>query len=126
LNEASLSRDLVETLGAYLQGSVVFKHNEQVTGGLPDLSVTFRGSTVWLEVKFIVCGEIIDRDLQWITARKLAKHGKCFYVLYVMDEGAKSIWIVAPKDLDEWANKRVKYIDGHDHMGVAKFVEEVA
>ena len=51
MTEANLSKNLVLALKKRMPGSVVFKHNDRITAGIPDISVTWRGRTVWIEVK---------------------------------------------------------------------------
>jgi len=52
LNEATIVKDLERALRAEMPGCAVQKHNDASTAGVPDLSVTWRGRTAWLEVKY--------------------------------------------------------------------------
>ena len=51
MNEAGLKGQLAKSLRAELPGAVVYRHEDSFTAGIPDLSVTWRGRTVWVEVK---------------------------------------------------------------------------
>ena len=52
--ESDLKRGLVKALRK-IPGAVVYRHEDQFTAGMPDISITKRGRVVWIEVKF-------DRD----------------------------------------------------------------
>lgn len=52
MDEAYLKRRLVETIRKEMPGAVVYRHEDTFTAGIPDISVTWRGSTTWIEVKF--------------------------------------------------------------------------
>lgn len=60
-----LKRDL-----AAATGGLVLKHADRFTGGIPDLSVTVRGVTTWIEVK--VDGNVAT-PLQLWTMRQLGR-----------------------------------------------------
>jgi len=51
MNEATCKAALCKLLRATLPGAVVYRHEDQFTAGIPDISVTWRGRTVWVEVK---------------------------------------------------------------------------
>ncbi len=87
-------RELVKVLATDLEDAVVLKHADQVTSGIPDLSVTWSGLTFWIEVKR---GSTIEaRGIQVLTATRLARQGHCFFVLY----GEDSTSIFTPKGVD--------------------------
>lgn len=52
MDEAYLKRKLVEAIRKEMPGAVVYRHEDTFTAGIPDISVTWRGSTSWIEVKF--------------------------------------------------------------------------
>lgn len=80
-----------------LRGAVIFKHAETLTSGIPDLSVSIRG-TSWIEVKYLRRGkrlkDIVKSPLQVITAGKLAFacYGKCWFVVYEDSPKRTVIW----------------------------------
>jgi hypothetical protein len=45
-------KGLERALQVAMPGCAVLKHNDASTAGIPDLSVTWRGKTAWIEVKF--------------------------------------------------------------------------
>jgi len=52
VNEATLVKELEKALKTEMPGCAVQKHNDASTAGIPDLSVTWRGRTAWVEVKY--------------------------------------------------------------------------
>jgi len=53
VTESEYTRKLVKKLRRRLPKSVIFKFNDRLTGGIPDLSVTLNGLTTWLEAKHL-------------------------------------------------------------------------
>jgi hypothetical protein len=53
MNEATVKRSLVRVLRERVdaRGGVVYRHEDIFTGGIPDVSVSLNGGTVWAEVK---------------------------------------------------------------------------
>lgn len=78
--EGQLTQELVRALRKKLPNSVVFKHADGITYGIPDISVTWLGSTTWLEVKR---GRVEGRIIQNRTLQNLEEQGNAFYILYV-------------------------------------------
>jgi len=52
VNEATCKAGLAKTLRTLRPDAVVYRHEDQFTAGIPDLSVTAYGCTVWVEVKY--------------------------------------------------------------------------
>lgn len=119
MNEASLSRTLCQRLRRELPGAVVFKHNDLSTAGVPDISVTWGGITVWLEVKR---GErITGRGVQRETMRRLMQVGRAYYVHF-------SPWFTwvgyISLELDEHL-ECVRSAKRHDYALVVEWVRSV-
>lgn len=51
MTEAQCKAALCKVLRAELPGGVVFRHEDAWTGGIPDISISNNGLTVWVEVK---------------------------------------------------------------------------
>ena len=94
--ERDFQRKLLSALKKHpaLGGAVIFKHNDYMTAGVPDVSITLNGATTWFELKVhpntptklqahfleklkprsmvvtlmpsgqVYCGEIATRDLE--------------------------------------------------------------
>lgn len=82
MTEAQFTRALVHDLRQVLDRTVIFKHNDRLTAGVPDLSVTYHGRTTWLEVKHLPRLRAVEGFIsinprhvvpliQWETLRRL-------------------------------------------------------
>jgi hypothetical protein len=72
MTEATLVGALIGALKKEMPGCCVLKHNDGSTAGIPDLSVTYRGRTAWIEVKFTRPGSPGRiSELQRLTLRRL-------------------------------------------------------
>jgi len=84
------NRELVRLLREALPRGVTYKHNDMSTKGIPDISVTYRARTIWIEGKFEDDTARIDGGcltisptnidgLQWETLRKMGNGYLCIY-----------------------------------------------
>lgn len=122
MNEADLKRALKKTVERELVSSVVFSHWDRVNV-VPDLSVTWNGHTIWLELKKVVNGKIIDRKIQRRMMTRLWESGhNAWYILYSEFNYERDTYVVSPDKLDsymqDYAMKSVNF-DHHvviDHL----------
>ncbi len=70
-------------------GAVVFRHEDILTAGIPDISITCWRSTLWVEAKDIA-GELTAGQL-W-NLRLLSRVGYALVVVF----GTKVIWVAHP------------------------------
>lgn len=94
MTEATLTRELLKVLERKLPGAVVIKHADRFTAGIPDASLTWAGTTSWLEVKYVrrnllrtgdVCLAPLRRQfptIQLIMMERLAAAGSAVYLVY--------------------------------------------
>ena len=93
MTEATLTRELLRVLERKLSGSIVIKHADRFRIGVPDASVTWDGTTSWLEVKYVRRGFREDRratrlslrqfpTAQLVTMESLAAAGSAVYLIY--------------------------------------------
>ena len=88
MTEATLTRELLRVLERKLSGAVVIKHADRFTVGIPDASVTWAGTTSWLEVKLIRRRRraTLPRSqfpmIQLLTMDRLAAAGSALYLIY--------------------------------------------
>jgi len=120
MNEASISRSLVKALND-LPGAIVLRFSGAFVAGIPDIAVIWNGKTTWLEVKLIKSHGIIDRGIQRLMLQKLALQGSAFYVIYAA-RGDKQVFVVEPKNLENWETLSVYCSEGFDHKSVANFI----
>ena len=117
--ERQYVRELRKILAVDLENAVILKHADQVTSGIPDLSVTWNGSTFWIEVKR---GSTIKaRGIQVFTAARLAKQGHCFFVLYSED----STSIFTPEQVEAKLSPEM-ICPGTDHHAVAVYIRNLS
>jgi hypothetical protein len=119
MDEAKLKADLVQVFNS-VPGVLCLGHNDHVKAGIPDLSVTCRGFTSWLEIKK---SPVKSRTMQRTRMLQLAEYGSAFYVIYDFNRvyGSWTTYIVDPKDLDEWMVKGRSF-SGIGHEFVANFI----
>jgi len=86
VNEATLKSALVHLGRQTLPGHVLLRHEDKMTAGIPDISVTGHGRTLWIEVKF---GVITGRGIQAMTMERLAQYGMAVYVVYALSGGVE-------------------------------------
>lgn len=133
MNEATLKQALCQDLRT-LTKSVVLRHEDVFRAGNPDISVTWSGLTVWLEVKYDTKTRRMEsRGIQNLTCRQLALAGWCFYVIYE-DLEEKQTLIVDPENFENgrivnrdfnkyWGQGIAK---GFSHSSVTNFIRNLA
>jgi hypothetical protein len=98
MTERTLTTALKNALRTAMPGAVVIKHHDAITAGVPDLSVTWRGTTTWLEVKFLN-PRLLKRPLQHQVMLSLEREGSALYVLYLARPFPHSV-ICLPSQVD--------------------------
>jgi hypothetical protein len=131
MTEASLTQDLLRTLKERLPGAVVLKICDRFTAGIPDIAITWRGFTSWLEVKLLTKGNTFGRcspPVQRVTMARLFQQsgGRAWYVVYdAREPRAKRLWICAPEQLaDPMSGGTV--VSGFEHALVATIIAEAS
>jgi len=128
MTETQLKAKLTKTLRASLNNAVIFRHEDQFTSGVPDISVTWEGFTTWLEVK-LAKPTIRGKGIQKYTAQTLAENGRCWYVVYLVEKAMigcislHSTYIVNPKAViaGDWMLSP-NFVVGFNHEFVADFI----
>ena len=106
MNESTKSTPLLTWLRLKAFQSVVFKHCDRATIGIPDASLTWQNSTTWMEFKLFRPGKkwhgYVDFEaiaqkhpVQYEVAKRLATVSKCYYVVWVVR--SKKIWVWNPR-----------------------------
>jgi hypothetical protein len=124
MNEADLKDTLVRVLRGGMPHALVFRHEDKTTAGIPDISLTLHG-TVWIEVKY-GRPNYEGTGLQNLTCQRLARMGKCWYVIYQESGGVKRTLIASPQEV---ADKRPipdeRMATGFDHNFVLEFIRSI-
>jgi hypothetical protein len=122
LTEHKPMRDLLKTYRTESPGSVVIKHADRFTFGVPDMTVTENWMTSWWEVKH-ADPDFESQGIQELMALRLYTAGRnCHYIIY--DENPKSVLIVRPPDIKDWKTKSIAETLGHDHKWVVNFIKD--
>lgn len=125
ITEHTLVAKLIKTLREALPEAVIIKHNDQLTAGIPDISITWNGKTSWWEIKF-ARPAVIGTGLQNLTARRLAAQGTCWYVVYHAScntNQTPTTNIVQPSMLGKYSYQSHAQCGGYDHQFVLEFVK---
>lgn len=103
MNETKLKTKLVKFLRKNLENSIVFRHEDIFTAGIPDISVTHNGTTLWMEVKHVTPQKPFkSTGLQKHTACQLEKYGKCIFVVFEESkQGILTTKILLPKCVEQ-------------------------
>jgi hypothetical protein len=116
VNEAELKSALVKRVREEFPGFVVFRHEDTLTAGHPDISITGHRRTSWWEAKV----ERPDRSfdcpgLQERTMVRLARAGFATYIIYeFLSDGTRRTHTVLPADIKDWRQKSVS-VEGINH-----------
>ena len=97
MNELQFQSKLIAKIRSGLPGSVVFKHSDRLTIGIPDISVSWVGMTSWWELK-VASPNIKARGVQTKVIQDLARVTECHYVIFSDDR----TYIVIPREIDAW------------------------
>jgi hypothetical protein len=120
MNESRVKSDLAAYLTKRLPGAVIFKHQDRIAG-VPDLSVTWGGISVWIEVK-LANPRFKSPELQKLQMRRLSANGYAIYVIY--DIKNDDTHIVEPSNIDAWPPLPLRHIPCKlNHERVAQFIK---
>jgi hypothetical protein len=88
MTEHDFARKVLDRVDAHFgrTDATVFKHADRFTVGIPDISITTRGRTVWVELKAVtvhtcVYKRVMDDRAQLVTMYRLEKNGRSFYAV---------------------------------------------
>lgn len=125
MNENSLIKPLLEQVRQRIEpNGVVLRMSDMVTHGIPDFTTTQSQSTIWWEVKWAT-PRIKSPGIQQLTARRLAKYGRCWFIVYQKIVGVGFFTgIVHPNAIKEdgtfdWYH----HVAGIDHGAIVDFIE---
>ena len=51
MTESQKTNAFLKKVQAMLPDAVIFKHNDRITAGIPDASISRKGTTMWIEFK---------------------------------------------------------------------------
>lgn len=120
MNEAELKAKLMAHIRQNLSGSLAFRHEDKLSAGIPDISVTYRASTIWIEGKMLRDGSITDTGLQRQNMKRLERYGKAIYVIW----SSNQTFIVQPCELEHFleTGDAMGFAPGHDHALILDWI----
>lgn len=126
MTEASVTQSLLTSLKRRFPAADVWKISDRATIGRPDVCLTRRGRSYWLEIKLLKKGDSLAKcsdELQRLTMRRLHREskGRAWYVIYDARAKGKLTAIFDP-ELDVHAP--LLLTSGFDHEQVAEFLED--
>jgi hypothetical protein len=126
VNESEFTRLVLAELRSK-KNCKVYKHADRFTGAIPDISVTTRGRTTWLELKAVTKGDspiavVSQKQLQLHDMYELAMYGRAVYVIW--DDGFLTIWhpeylvrrIITDKKM-AWNREMYIHAEAHNCVG---------
>ena len=116
MTEATLKSALVRQL-KLIPYSLVLRHEDKITSGIPDISFTRGGRTTWWECKF-ANPSFKSKGIQDLTMKKLGRFGLAFYIVWTPTE----VFITDPEDIDHYRNSFL--FSGIDHRHLAGAMRE--
>lgn len=129
MTEAKLTRNLLLIVGHELGGSVIFKHADRFTSGIPDSSIIWNSKTIWLEIKH-ANPKIKDTGIQEHTMLRLnlASPGLAWYVVYFQDgkQNEQKTFLLPPEVIhnrEMWSS--YPWCNGFSHTFVANKLMEL-
>ena len=123
-NESKLKAALALRIRKHLPNAKVFCHEDMLTHGIPDISITYANRVVWLELKHVTDTKPFKSSgIQLVTCLQLAHAATCWYIIY--DEIQNRTLITHPQQIKtgQWRDHRTSFL-GFDHDSVAQFIEE--
>lgn len=104
MTESTLKSQLMDLFRLQEPKGFTFRVENSVHSGIPDVVDSCRGFTTWLEVKYLD-PRLKCSGLQKWTAKELARHARCWFILYQQDptrSDIKRTMIFHPNKSDEW------------------------
>lgn len=102
MTESQLTAKLVAHVRKHRPHAVVFKHNDRITAGIPDLSVTVNERTTWLEAKTEMNWP--PTKLQRRTMLRLRDVGLAFYLYFYKTHNRWRMAVIHPDYVDQTKN----------------------
>jgi len=117
MTEKELKAQFVAKARKRFRGAVVLRHEDLFTAGIPDISITYHGITMWLEVKYKRFNKQMKmRLVQKLTCQNLADNGFCLILIYEDTYEGPVTHLVEPKNVETWQTKKNHFhVTGYNH-----------
>ena len=123
MNESTCKTVLMKKLRAEFPHAVCFRHEDRMTHGIPDLSVTMDKRTSWWEVKYAT-PRFESPGIQELTLKRLGKTGYAYYIIFEDVPTGKTTYIVDPNDLATY-RETAWTVKGFDYNAVVTFIARI-
>lgn len=128
MNEAELKSKFVKLARKELVGSVIIRHEDKITSGVPDISLTWdQRRTAWLEGKYAREPLITGKKLQVIFGQKLEHQGFARFIVWEdFGNDVLRTCIVKPSQIARDRTYAVEeYAIGIDHQFLVEYLRRV-
>jgi hypothetical protein len=123
-SETEVKGKLVKYLKQELRNAVIFRHEDKYSAGIPDISLTDNGFTLWIEVKHVTPKKPFkSTGLQTHTAQRLENRGRCVFVIFEETKEEHQLTVIMfPKFIDKF-NTGKMIIQGFDFQFILDFIK---
>jgi len=122
MGETELKAKTRLKLKKVLEGSVVLRHEDIFTAGIPDFSITWNGKVCWIEAKH-ANPSLKGKKIQLVTMMRLRNQTEyCRYLIFHERKNIKETRIVEPVHVyrKEWMMSG-ESVEGFDYDFVADY-----
>ena len=124
MNEQTLKAQLVKELRFFLPNFVIIRHEDRITSGIPDISITGHKIGSWWEVKN-ANPKFASKGIQELMMLRLANSGFAYYVVYYDYQDVQRTYIVDPKDIKKPIDTWKVFVPGFDHRWIVLQVKDL-
>ena len=124
MNESSLKTKTISAIKRTFPHWVVIAHQERGRHGVPDLSITGEGVTIWIEIKFAK-PVLNSKGIQDVTCAKLAHAGgNCYYLIFFDSPRGRETIIATPRAVfaETWLTDYEMCVSGFDFDAVVEWL----
>lgn len=114
MTEASLKSAFVAE-AKKIPGFVILRHEDKISSGMPDISVTGGGRTTWIETKYAK-PRLVGSGIQELTMLRLAAAGVAYYLVWEEKRDVRRTLLVHPRHLHNLLPQ--EFFLGFDHLSV--------
>ncbi len=122
IDEGHFVGNVMDHSERHLRGSVVLKHADRSTTGIPDISVSWMGITGWTEMKYLRKRDTlkgINKVEQLVVCHQIyvATGGKCWVIVYQEQPKQVTIWTPRALFMHLWPKLAGPADDGRRVLG---------
>jgi hypothetical protein len=100
------------------------RHEDRVSAGGADISVTGNMTTSWLEIK-LADPYIRSRGVQELEMLRYGRASHAYYVIYYDKKGEQTTHIVHPTEMQAWPETSKRWAPNFNHRFISDFILEI-